>query len=210
MPTTPATDLDDPTPDVPLDDDPPTNGAGFRISEPPPLPPSTSDEERHRHAMAVWATKQTCLAIDAHDKNDSRRAARIAKAVAGIGKEIDEQGETQARVVADLAEQRSWGRRMVERGAELATSALREAWATFKAPLATLATGAAAYYAWAHYQIPATPTPVPVTVVGDAAPTPPQDAPTSPAAPTPAFPSAAAATPDGAAVSPAFGPVPEE
>lgn len=65
--------------------------------------------------------------------------------------------------VDNAAREKSALRRSVESG-------VRELWSAFKVPLAGLVTAGATYYAWAHFQIPTTPTPVAVTVGSPASP----------------------------------------
>jgi hypothetical protein len=149
----------------------PASSAGFRVSE-PDADADTEAEDRSGlpPGAPIWATllqqqdrrasrergeqlavlRELTTAVKEHNSAAADRSALMLEAL----RSRDHGAE---KAMKELAAEKT----MLRRWAEVAT---KELWGVFRVPIGMLVTGAATFYAWQHFQIPTTPTPVSVQV----------------------------------------------
>lgn len=106
---------------------------------------SHASEERREQIAAI---RELAKGMHEHNQGAAQRHLDLILAL----RERDHGAE---KAIKEIAAEKSVLRRWVEVVA-------KEFWTSFKVPIAGLITAACAYYAYAHYQIPTTPTPVEV------------------------------------------------
>jgi hypothetical protein len=129
------------------------------------------------HDPTLWLAREVLVRIDREQdiarEQRKEQTAAIRELAADLRRHMDGEEKRDAKLLAalkardsgaeaalrELAAEKSVARRWVE-------TAAKEAWSSFKVPLAGLVTAACAYSAWAHFQIPAAPVEVGVRGAG--------------------------------------------